>query len=98
MSENVFNKNSSIHLIPPPNFVLLFNQFNNTSREQNVDAENIANSRYLDIDEIHALKLRDKSLCFVTSELYFILKCYIFSMLSKHFFNLSGKYESGQLL
>ena len=61
MLENVFNKNSSIHLVPPPNFALLFNQFNNNSREQNVDPENIANSRYLDIDEIHALKLRDKS-------------------------------------
>ena len=61
MLENVFNKNSSIHLVPPPNFALLFNQFNNTSREHTVDPEHIATSRYLDIDEIHALKLRDKS-------------------------------------
>ena len=73
MSENVFNKKSSIHLVVPPNFSLLFNQFNNTSREQNVDAENIANSRYLDIAEIHALQLRDKSRSLFC---YFRVICY----------------------
>ena len=60
VSENVSSKNSSIHLTPPPNLALLFNQFNNTSPEQNVDPENVVNSRYFDIDEIQALKLYDK--------------------------------------
>ena len=31
VSENVSSKNSLIHLTPPPNLALLFNQFNNTS-------------------------------------------------------------------
>ena len=57
MSENVSDKNSSIHLAPP-----LFNQFNNTSLEYNVDPENVLNSRYFYIDEIQALKLQDKKL------------------------------------
>ena len=52
MSENVSRKNSSIHLTPPPNLALLINQFNNTSPEQNVDPENVVNSRYFDIDEM----------------------------------------------
>ena len=60
MSENVPNKNSSIHVKPHPNLVLLLNQFDNTSPEQNVDPENVVNSRYFDVDEIQALKLRDK--------------------------------------
>ena len=30
----------------------LFNQFNSTSPEENVDPENVVNSRYFDIDEI----------------------------------------------
>ena len=60
VSENVSNKNSSIHLTPAPNLALLFNQFNNTSPEQNVDSENVVNSRYFDIDEIQALILLDK--------------------------------------
>ena len=56
MSEYVSSKNNLIHLTPPPNLALLFNQFNNTSPEQNVDPENVVNSRYFDIDEIQALK------------------------------------------
>ena len=61
MSENVSRKNGSIHLTPPPNLALLFNQFNNTSLlEQNVDPEDVVNSRYFDIDEMQALKLHDK--------------------------------------
>ena len=60
MSENVSSKNSSMHLTPPPSLALLFNQFNNTSPEQNVDPENVVNSRYFDIDEIQALKLYAK--------------------------------------
>ena len=35
-----------MHLTPPPpNLALLFNQFNNTSPEQNVHPENVVNSR-----------------------------------------------------
>ena len=52
--------NSSIHLIPPLNLALLFNRFNKISPEQNVDLENVVNSRYFDIDEKQALKLHDK--------------------------------------
>ena len=52
--------NSSIHLTPPLNLALLFNWFNKTSPEQNVDLENVVNSRYFDIDEKQALKLHDK--------------------------------------
>ena len=59
VSENVSSKNSSMHLTPPPSLALLFNQFNNTSPEQNVDPENVVNSRYFDIDEIQALKSYD---------------------------------------
>ena len=60
MSENVSRKSSSIRLTPPPNLALLINQFNNTSPEQNVDPENVVNSRYFDIDEMQALKLHVK--------------------------------------
>ena len=62
VSENVSSKSSSIHLTPPPNLAVLFNQFNNTSPEQNVDPENVVNSRYFDIDEIQALKLHDNKI------------------------------------
>ena len=70
MSENVSNKNSSIHLMPPPNLALLFNQFNDTS-EQNGNPENVVNSRYFDIDEMQALKLYDKK----NSLSFFPYKC-----------------------
>ena len=60
MSENVSNKNSSIHLTPPPNVALLFNQLHNISPEQNVDPENDVSSRYFDTDEIQARKLKLK--------------------------------------
>ena len=66
MSENVSNKNSSIHLMPPLNLALLFNQFNNTS-EQNGDAENVVNSGYSDIDEMQALKLHDEKTPYLSS-------------------------------
>ena len=52
--------NSSIHLTPPLNLAYLFNRFNKTSPEQNIDLENVVNSRYFDIDEKQALKLHDK--------------------------------------
>ena len=56
--KNVSNKNSSIHLTPPFNLALLFNQFNNS--HPNFDPENIVNSRYFNIDKIQSLKLHDK--------------------------------------
>ena len=41
----IFNKNSSVLLkAPSTNSVLLFNQFNNSSSEQNIDPENVVNS------------------------------------------------------
>ena len=67
VSENVSNKNSSIHLTPPPNLALLFNQFNNTCPEQNVDPENVVNFRYFDIDEIKALKLHHKKSLYLST-------------------------------
>ena len=60
MSENVPNKNGSIHVKTHPNLVLLLNQFDNTFPEQNDDPENVVNSRYFDADEIQALKLLDE--------------------------------------
>ena len=67
VSENVSSKNSSIHLAPPPSLALLFNQFNNTSPEQDVDPENVLNSRYFDVDDIQALKLLDKKSLYLSS-------------------------------
>ena len=65
MSENVCNKNSSIHLT---HLAILFNQFNSTSPEQNVDPESVVNSRYFDDDdEIQALKLLDKKDLYLSS-------------------------------
>ena len=48
-----------------------FVQFKNTSSEQNVDSENVVNSRYFDIDEMQALKLYDKK----NSLSFFPYKC-----------------------
>ena len=56
----ISNKNSSDLLKPPPNLVLLFNQFNNSSPEQQNDPENDVNSRYFDIDQIQSLKFSQK--------------------------------------
>ena len=67
VSENVSSKNSSIHLTSPPNPAVSFNQFNNTSPEQNVEPVNVVNSRYFDIDEIQALKLHDKKTPYLSS-------------------------------
>ena len=78
MSENVSNKKNSIHLRHPPNLALFYNQFKNTSPEQNVDRENVVNSRYFDIDEIQALKLHDKNECSLNKnfdDLEYLLKC-----------------------
>ena len=67
VSENVSSKNSSIHSAPPPSLALLFNQLNNTSPEQDVDPENVLNSRYFDVDDIQALKLLDKKSLYLSS-------------------------------
>ena len=65
-SENVSNKNISVHLALPPNQALLFNKCNNSPPEQNVDRKNVANFRYFDTGEIQALNLYglDNSLSF----------------------------------
>ena len=44
----ISNKSSSV-LLKPPNFALLFNQFNNSFLEGKIDPENVVNSRYFDI-------------------------------------------------
>ena len=49
----ISSKNSFDHLKPPPNGALLFNQFNNSSSEQQIDPENVVNSRYFDIVQIY---------------------------------------------
>ena len=59
VSENASNKNSSIHLTPPLNLAILFNQFDRTSPEQNAHSENVVKSGYFDVDEIQALRLLD---------------------------------------
>ena len=56
----ISNKNSSVLLKPPPNLALLFNQFNNSFPEQQIDPENVVNSRYFDIDQIQSLKFPQK--------------------------------------
>ena len=50
----------------PPNLAYLFNQFNNSSSEQQIDPENFVNSRYFDIDQIQSLNVpkKEKSLSF----------------------------------
>ena len=60
-SEETCKKDTSVILDPPPNLSLLFNQFNNISPEKNSDPENIANSKYFDINEIQTLKVKDFS-------------------------------------
>ena len=53
------NKNSSVLLKPSPNLALLFNQFNYSSQEQNINPGN-------DVDQIQSLKFpqKEKSLSF----------------------------------
>ena len=83
----ISNKNSSVLLKPPANLALLFNQFNNSSPEQQIDPENVVNSRYFDIDQIQSLKFpqQEKSLSFFHintfslnknfDDLVYLLKC-----------------------
>ena len=55
-----FQKKPTLSINTSYNLDLLFNQLNNSSPEQNVDPENVVNSRYFDTDEIQSLKLHDK--------------------------------------
>ena len=83
----ISNKNSSVLLKPPPNLALLFNQFNNSSPEQQIDHENVVNSRYFDIHQIQLSKFskKEKSLSFFHinacslnknfDDLAYLLKC-----------------------
>ena len=41
-----------MYLKPPPDLILLFNQFNNTSPEKHSNLENETQSKYYDIDEL----------------------------------------------
>ena len=66
---------------------LLFNQFNNSSPEQQNDPENVVNSRYFDTDQIQSLKFsrKEKSLSYFHinacslnknfDDLVYLLKC-----------------------
>ena len=58
------NKNSSVLLKPPLSLELLFNQYINSSPEQQNDPENVVNSRYFNIDQIQSLEFcqKEKSL------------------------------------
>ena len=56
----ISNKNSSILSKPLPNLALLFNQFNNSSPKQQIDPENVVNSKYFDSDQIQSLKFPQK--------------------------------------
>ena len=60
----ISNKNSSVLLKPPLSLELLFNQYNNSSPEQQNDPENVVNSRYFNIDQIQSLEFcqKEKSL------------------------------------
>ena len=82
----ISNKIRSVLLKPPPNLALLFNQFNNSSPEKQIDPENVVNSTYFDIDQIQSLKFhqKEKSVSFfhnacslknVFDDLVYLLKC-----------------------
>ena len=58
------NTVSAINLKPPPNFSLLFNQFNDLSPDSiNKNPENMTNCKYYDIDDIQKIKTKPKSPC-----------------------------------
>ena len=83
----ISNKNSSVLLKPPLSSELLFNQYNNSSPEQQNDPENVVNSRYFNIDQIQSLEFcqKEKSLslfhinaCSLNKnfdDLVYLLKC-----------------------
>ena len=84
---NEVSDKSSVLLKPPPNLALLFNQFNNSSPEEQINPENVLKSRYFDIDQIKSLKFpqKEKSLsvfhinaCSLNKncdDLVYLLKC-----------------------
>ena len=41
-----------MYLKPPPDIILLFNQFNNTSPEKHSNLKHVTQSKYYGIDEI----------------------------------------------
>ena len=53
----ISNKNSSVLLKPRHNLAPLFNQFKNPSLGQQIDPQNVVNSKYFDIEQIQSLKL-----------------------------------------
>ena len=74
------NSNNTLKRNPPPNLILLFNQFNELTAESNKkNPENFINCRNLDIDEIQNIKIEPNSL-----SLFHINSC----SLNKHFEDL----------
>ena len=45
---------------PPPDLIILFNQFNNAIPENRSDPKNVIQSKYYDIDELQKLKIPNK--------------------------------------
>ena len=60
----ISNKNSSVLLKSPLSLELLFNQYNNSSPEQQNDPDNVVNSRYFNIDQIQSLEFCQKEKSF----------------------------------
>ena len=62
--KQIETKDTSLLLNLLPNLALLFNKFNNTRSEVNDGPDNVVNSKYYSINEIHSLKAanKDKSL------------------------------------
>ena len=54
------NEESLLLLKSPSDLALLYNQFNNTSPEENNDPENVVNSKYYSINQIQTLKFPNK--------------------------------------
>ena len=80
----ISNKNSSVLLKPPLSLELLFNQYNNSSPEQQNDPENVVNSRYFEFQSLEFCQ-KEKSLSLSLSlSLFHINAC----SLSKNFDNL----------
>ena len=57
---NSDHNEESLLLLKSPDLALLYNQFNNTSPEENNDPENVVNSKYYSIDQIQTLKFPNK--------------------------------------
>ena len=77
----ISNKNSSVLLKSPLSLELLFNQYNNSSPEQQNDPDNVVNSIYFNIDQIQSLEFCQKEKSF---SLFHINTC----SLNKHFDDL----------